>query len=181
MPARKRKTWMGRVYLGRDENGKQQFYWVGRFDTKRERDDAVARARTERPWETAAEPDGMTCDEWADRMLDRMESGALRTSAGRRYKDSSIDTARSSLKAFRAEFGDRDPRLDHPRRGRGLGRQACRRRSCRSSVQLMNQTSTAPRRSTATASRASVPPTRPAAGDQRPPSEEEMVLLLDGC
>jgi hypothetical protein len=43
-------------------------------------------------------------------MLVRMESGALRTRNGRRYKDSSIDPARSRLKAFRAEFGSRVPR-----------------------------------------------------------------------
>ena len=46
----------GPRYLGRDQDGKQQFWWVGRFATKRERDDAVAKARTERPWETAPRP-----------------------------------------------------------------------------------------------------------------------------
>src|SRR5512132_2909201 len=100
MPTRKRKTWPGRVYLGRDENGQQQFYWVGRFDTKRERDEC-GRARVERPWETGAAPDEITCDQWGDRFLARKESGALRTKAGRPFKDSSIDTARASLKAFR--------------------------------------------------------------------------------
>jgi integrase len=44
----KRKTWTGRVYIGRDpETGKQLFDWVGRFDTKRERDAAVAERRRE--------------------------------------------------------------------------------------------------------------------------------------
>jgi hypothetical protein len=36
-----------------------------------------------------------------------MESGALRTKTGRRFKGSSIDTARESLEAFRNEFGGR--------------------------------------------------------------------------
>jgi hypothetical protein len=121
MPAKKRKTWPGRVYLGRDDSGRQQFWWVGRFATKRERDDAVARARTQRPWETAPAPDEMTCEQWADRFLARMESGALRTKSGRRFKDSSIDTAHGSLKAFRAEFGDRTPG-SNASGGRGLGR-----------------------------------------------------------
>jgi integrase len=92
-----RKTWSGRVFIGRDEHGKQQFWWVGRFPTKRERDDAVAKVRTERPWE-AKQPSQMTCDEWADRYLARYE---------RKHKASSLDTARVSLKAFRAEFGAR--------------------------------------------------------------------------
>ena len=92
-----RKTWSGRVFIGRDDHGKQQFWWVGRFPTKRERDDAVARARTERPWE-AKQPSQMTCDEWADRYLARYE---------RKHKASSLDTARGSLQAFRAEFGAR--------------------------------------------------------------------------
>jgi hypothetical protein len=110
MPAKKGKTWIGRVYLHRDQDGRQQFWWVGRFATRRERDDAVAKARTERPWEKLPGRDEMTCEQWADRFLARMESGALRTKSGRRYKDSSIDTARSQLKAFRKEFGHRAPR-----------------------------------------------------------------------
>jgi hypothetical protein len=109
MPAKKRRTWPGRVYLGRDEDGRQQFWWVGRFATKRERDDAVARARTERPWGAQPGGDELTCNQWADRLLARMESGAHRTQTGRRFKASSIDTARSSLKAFQAEFGERAP------------------------------------------------------------------------
>jgi integrase len=36
-----------------------------------------------------------------------MEDGRLRQKSGRRYKESSIDTARSQLRAFKAEFGDR--------------------------------------------------------------------------
>jgi hypothetical protein len=50
---------MGRVFLGRDQKGKQHYWWVGRFATKRARDDAVAAARRERPWEKV-EPDGVT-------------------------------------------------------------------------------------------------------------------------
>jgi integrase len=104
----KRKRWLGRVYLGLDSDGRQQFHYIGRFDTKRERDIAKARALVDRPWEKAA-PGQRTCNEWADRFLDRMETGALRARGGRAYKDSSIDTARASLVAFRAEFGDRTP------------------------------------------------------------------------
>jgi integrase len=38
-----------------------------------------------------------------------MESGALRTTSRPRFKDSSIDTTRSALRSFIAEFGDRAP------------------------------------------------------------------------
>jgi integrase len=85
------------VFIGRDADGKQQFHWVGRFPTKRERDDAVARARIERPWE--AKPlDQMTGDGLADRYLERYE---------RMHKLSSYDTARRNLQHFRREFGSR--------------------------------------------------------------------------
>jgi len=109
MPARQAKSFLGRVYLGRDENGVQQFHYVGRFATRRDRDNAVALARATRPWETVEEPAGPTVDEWAERFLKRMESGALLTSQGRPFKDSSIDAARTGLVAFRKQFGDRDP------------------------------------------------------------------------
>jgi integrase len=178
MPAKKRRTWPGRVYLGRDDEGRQQFWWVGRFATKRERDDAVARARTERPWETAPAPDEVTCDQWAERFLARMESGALRTKAGRRFKDSSIDTARSQLKAFRDEFGHRSPR--------SITRVEAEDWAARVApsklpivVQLMNDLY---RAEEIDRNRFEGLSQRPASRrDERPPSEEEMVLLLDGC
>jgi integrase len=103
MSTTKRKSWPGRIFIGRDENGKQLFHWVGRFDTKRERDDAVAKARTERPWE-AKSPERMTGGELADRYVARYERLVER----RERKASSLDTARQSLKAFRAEFGSRE-------------------------------------------------------------------------
>jgi len=97
MSARKR-SWEARVFIGRDEHGKQLFHWVGRFATKRERDAAVARARTEKPWEAEPTVAGFTANQWADRYLARYE---------RENKSSSLDTARRSLSAFRARFGAR--------------------------------------------------------------------------
>jgi integrase len=99
----KRKTWTARIFLGRDETGKQQFFWVGRFATKRERDAAITTARTERPWESKA-PASLTCDEWADRYLARYE----RLVEKRERKVSSLGTARGSLQSFRATFGSRE-------------------------------------------------------------------------
>lgn len=98
----KRKTWPGRIYLGRDETGAQRFHWVGRFATKRERDAAVATARVERPWEGKALAE-MTCDEWTDRYIARYERLVQR---GER-KASSLGTVTQSLRAFRAQFGPR--------------------------------------------------------------------------
>lgn len=101
----RRKRWPGRVFLGRDEDGTQRFYWVGRFATKHERDDAVAKARTEKPWEQPAQTptSEITGDEWADRYIARYE----RLVADGKRKASSLGTARTSLKAFREEFGAR--------------------------------------------------------------------------
>jgi integrase len=107
MPAPKRRTWTGRVYLGRDELGQQQFHWVGRFATKRERDDAVAKARTERPWEREQNSSAMAVAAYVDDTLTRMESGALLTKQERRFKRSSIDAARSRLRTLVREFGER--------------------------------------------------------------------------
>jgi len=92
-----RKTWTGRVYIGRDADGKQLFHWLGRFPTKRERDDAIARARIERPWE-AKPPSELTGHELAD--------AYLADYAGR-AKASSLETATFALKPFRATYGAR--------------------------------------------------------------------------
>jgi integrase len=93
------------VYLGTDDQGKEQYNWVGRFPTKKERDAAVARRRVELEDERAQasrrrEDPGsvITCDEWADRYVAKYE---------RERKASSLSTVRQSLKAFRDEFGAR--------------------------------------------------------------------------
>lgn len=175
--ASKPKTWTGRVYIGRDESGKQLFHWVGRFDRKRDRDEAVARARAEKPWQTDVlhEP---TCDEWADRFLARMESGALRTKSGRRFKDSSIDTARSSLRAFRAEFGSRTLRSISRVEAEDWAERVPLSK-LPIVITLMNE---AYRAELIDRNRFEGLSRRPEGRkDKRPPSEEEMVLLLDAC
>ena len=107
--ASKPKQVEGRLYLGRDESGCEQYQWVGRFATVKERDEAVMRARLEREAEatTAKRPAGerVTCAEYADAYIERMESGALRTKSGRPFKASSIGTACGQLRHFKAEFG----------------------------------------------------------------------------
>src|SRR5829696_2580894 len=98
----KPKQFEGRLYLGRDESGRERYEWVGRFATEKERDEAVMRRRIERESESAQakRPAGerITCGEWADRYLADYE---------RAHKDSSYNTAKSSLERFKSDFGTR--------------------------------------------------------------------------
>lgn len=98
-----------RGYLARiieRQDGRQRVLWYGGyFRTQRERDDAVARARIERPWDVRPASQ-MTGDEVADAYL---ADYAKRpgTGADGRIKDSSVDTTSFALKAFRRTFGKR--------------------------------------------------------------------------
>lgn len=173
MPASKPKTWVGRVYLGDGE-----YHWVGRFTTKRERDQAVAQARVDRPWETTPAPDSMTCDEWAVRWLERMETGALRARNGRRYKDSTIDTHRSGLKAFRQQFGQRSPgsitRIEAEDWAASVPRSAMP-----SVIQLMNYIAGAEELDRNRFVGLSHRPV--GRRHERPPAENEMLVLSEAC
>ena len=91
-----KKRWEGRIYIGRDETGKQQFEWVGRFDTKREMKKAVAEAKLER--ERGGSLELPTCDAYVDRYL---------AEYGRRNKDSSLSVQTERLKRFRKDFAGR--------------------------------------------------------------------------
>lgn len=102
MPAKKAK-WQGRVYLGTNsETGQEQYEWVGRFSTKRQRDAAVARRRAELETEAAEltrpPAERITCGQYVDAYLERYQ---------RDHKASSYDTASSSLRHFVADFGER--------------------------------------------------------------------------
>lgn len=92
----RRKKWSGRIYLGRDESGKQLFHWVGRFDTRRERNDAVAEER--KRLRLGGSPDLPTCDEYVDRYLAEYE---------RTHKSSSYANQRERLKRFKRDFKSR--------------------------------------------------------------------------
>jgi integrase len=91
-----KKQWTGRLYLGRDENDKQIFKWIGRFDTKRERDEAVALAKLEHKRGGSVELP--TCDAYVYRYLADYE---------RRNKDSSHHTAKQHLQRFKKDFAGR--------------------------------------------------------------------------
>jgi integrase len=97
----KKRQWTGRIYLGRDQDGKQKFIWLGRFDTRRERNQAVAQRRTElRLGEQLRLP---TCDQYVDRYLAEYQ---------RRHKASSYVTQRERLKRFREDFKGRPLDVD---------------------------------------------------------------------
>ena len=70
---------MGRIYLGEDADGKQLYRWVGRFPTKRERDEAVKVEREHLAWEGAQQLPN--CEEYFERFL---ADCRRRTSAPRR-------------------------------------------------------------------------------------------------
>ncbi len=73
-----------------------RYQWVGRFATKRERDAAVAEARIKLAHQS--DVSSLTCREWANKWLVRYE---------RDHKLSSLDTARSALRPFCKNFGER--------------------------------------------------------------------------
>lgn len=121
--ASKPKQFEARLYLGRVD-GHDQYEWLGRFATEKERDEALARAKEKRDAEAANEkrPPGerITCAVNADEYLERLESAALLTKSGRPFKRSSIGTARGQLRRFTTEFGDA-ARVDRAARGNPLG------------------------------------------------------------
>jgi integrase len=100
--AKPKKKYLGRIYKGRDENGKQIFDYVGLFAKKKERDEAVAKAKAEKA-ELAANVIPL-CDRYVDRYLADYE---------RRNRDSSFESATGRLARFRKDFAGR--RLDIPR------------------------------------------------------------------
>lgn len=175
-----KKQYLGRIYIGRDENGKQIFEHVGWFDKKKERDDAVAKAKTERVAKAIASNEIPICDVYVDRFL---------AEYAERNRESSADIMEERLAPFRRDFAGR--RLDLPRAEfkdwlNGTGDWSHRRpipKGYRPAyVTLYNhaideddiQIERSPARKTGgrTKSRRSKTP---------PPTEEEFQLLLDSC
>src|SRR5262249_40882246 len=94
--------YLGRIYIGRDGDGKQIFEHVGRFAKKKERDDAVVKAKAARA--TSSLNEIPLCGEYVDRYL---------ADYGRRNRESSLEIAEQRLRRFRSDFADR--RMDIPR------------------------------------------------------------------
>jgi len=91
-----KKQWTARLYLGRDADGKQLFKWIGRFDTKRERDGALAEARLGH--KRGGSIQLPTCDAYVDRYLKDYE---------RRNKASSFEIVTQHLERFKRDFAGR--------------------------------------------------------------------------
>jgi len=98
-----RKPYLGRIYIGNDENGKQLFQYVGRFAKKKERDRAVEEAKAARRNASNGETIPL-CDEYVKRYIAEYEQ---------RNRESSTDIVKERLARFRVDFAGR--RLDIPR------------------------------------------------------------------
>jgi hypothetical protein len=99
-----KKPFLGRIYLGRDEDGKQIFEHVGWFAKKKERDREVEKARAARVAKATAPNAIPLCDEYVDRFL---------ADYARRNRESSAEIMGERLAPFRRDFAGR--RLDIPR------------------------------------------------------------------
>jgi hypothetical protein len=113
-----KRRWVGRIYLGRDDDGRQQFIWLGRFATRRERDDAVAKRRAQLL--LGERPQLPNCDTYVDRYLTEYE---------RLHKGSSHGTQADRLKRFRDDFAGQSldiSRQDAKDWAHGEGRWAAR-------------------------------------------------------
>jgi integrase len=114
----------------------------------------------------------------ASRYVARMESGALLTKGGRRYKHSTVDTTRSALRALREAFGDRPldsiSRIEAEDWAAGVAPG-----KIQPAVTLMNE---AYRAELIDRNRfEGLGPRVEGRRNEPPPSEDEMQLLLDGC
>lgn len=106
-----KNKWVGRVFLGRDDEGKQRYHYVGRFPTRRERNDAVAeaRARIKREGCDCKDCKAMGRKGLAKQVVPTIGEQLERYLAayGRRNRSSSLDTQETRLARFREDFGDR--------------------------------------------------------------------------
>lgn len=103
--------WQGRIFLGRDDEQKQRYHWVGRFRTKKERDEEVARERVR------IEEHGCDCDDCkamgrkgvASTTAPKIGHQVDRYLADYRKKNrrSSHDTQTGRLARLKADHGDR--------------------------------------------------------------------------
>lgn len=103
--------WQGRIYLGRDDDNKERYHWVGRYRTRKERNDAVAAEKVR------IERDGCDCKDCGamgrkgvarqtvptiGEQLDRYLAAYRRAN-----KESSWETQTTRTARLRADHGDR--------------------------------------------------------------------------
>jgi integrase len=103
--------WQGRIFLGRDETGEQRYHYVGRFRTRKERNDVVALAWID------LETQGCDCKGCQAMGRKGPARSTLPTIGAqldrylawyrRRNRRSSLGTQETRLTRFREDFGDR--------------------------------------------------------------------------
>jgi integrase len=103
--------WQGRIYLGRDDSGDQQYHWVGRFTTRKARNEAVSdeRARIKTEGCDCKGCQAMGSKGVAGTALPIVEAMVTRYLAWyeKRNRGSSHDTQTQRLARFRKDFADR--------------------------------------------------------------------------
>jgi integrase len=171
-------------YTGKIHVGGGRYVWVGRFATKQERDEAVMRRRIELEAEAAKAslPAGerITVGEYATEYLERMESGGLLTKSGRRFKASSISTARGQLNRFKAAFGDRTLASIERHEAVRWAESHDRKQGVLQSVVTLFALAVDEELITRNPFRGLMrKPT--GRGDQAPPTDDELAKLLDAC
>lgn len=113
------RRWQGRIFLGRDGDGAQQYHWVGRFDTRRERDEAVRKEYVR------LEDEGCDCDACVAMgkfqgargtafPLIEVQVERYLADYERRNRGSSHDAQTGRLKRFRRELGHRTVDIPRP-------------------------------------------------------------------
>lgn len=163
--------WHGRVYLGRDENGKQLFARTtpSRFATRRERDNAVAKLRTQLEREDS-KPVLPTCDEYVDRYLNEYQ---------RHHKASSYATAVERLKRFKTDFKGQP--LDVDRQDAKDWATRVPPGHVRAAITLYNHAIDDDDLPIARNPFRKLAATTRGRADQPPPTEAEFALLLNAC
>jgi integrase len=170
--------------LGRLYHPDGSHTYLGYFCCKKERQEAQALARLELKEQVvqaqlpAAER--ITCGEYADEYLVRMESGALLTKSGRRFKSSSIGTARGQLARFTAEFSHRTLASIERHEAIRWAELHDRKQSVLQSVVTLFNLAVDEEMLVRNPFRGQMVKPEGRA-DEAPPTEEEMLLLLEAC
>jgi integrase len=184
--------WQGRIFLGRDEDGKQQYHYVGRYRTRRERDDAVAKVRVEIE-EKGCDCKGckaMGCKGVAASTAPTIATQIKRYLADydERNRSSSLETETSRLARLKDELGDRPvdsvdrPELKDWLAGRGTYKDkppvpASHRQAI---VSFFKWNVVEERKLTSSPATGLNPHSKGRSGEP-PPTEEEFQRLIDAC
>jgi integrase len=85
------------VYIGQDEDGRQLWHWVGRFELKPDRDAAVAKAKTENPWLKDTTGPAIIVGEWGSLTFGAFTLTRPGELFALDWEDIDLDTARARV------------------------------------------------------------------------------------